>query len=304
MFFTEIFTAAETTTRKLVFIGGGFLFGLLFLFGLTMVPKKARKPLIALVTFIAGLYFSMEFLIPSKATAMRILEQGTGVDRMVSTVFGPVLRPLANADVEPMDNFLSPSVQVLVQAWQVIAGFTFALGIWNLVHIHGKNLLRTGKNWGFSLVFFLGLLVMSLAGFLSTYGKTSENPISAAVFQIITTGAFFQLDAAMFSLIAFFIISAAYRAFRIRSLEATIMMSAAFLVMLGQVPIGMWLTSWLPADGFFSNFRLEVISQWILRGPNAAAQRAINFGLAVGAIAMGLRIWLSLERGSYFDREV
>ena len=249
MAFTELFTAAETTSQKVIAIGLGFLFGLLFLFGLTMVPRKARKPLIATVTFIAGLYFSMEFLLPSKATAMRILEGGTDVDQVVAKIFRPLLGPLANADVEPMDNFLSPSVQILVQAWQVIAGFTFALGIWNLVHIHGKNLLRTGKNWGFSLVFFVGMLMMSLAGFLSTYGPTSKNPVSASIFEIVSQGAFFQLDAAMFSLIAFFIISAAYRAFRIRSLEATIMMSAAFLVMLGQVPIGMWLTSWLPADG-------------------------------------------------------
>ena len=64
------------------------------------------------------------------------------------------------------------------------------------------------------------------------------------------------------------------------------MMVSAFLVMLGQVPIGIWLTSWIPETGFISNFRLEHISYWILTQPNAAAQRGINFGLAVGAMAM------------------
>jgi len=32
--------------------------------------------------------------------------------------------------------------------------------------------------------------------------------------------------------------------------------------------------------------------------------RGMWFGMMVGAIAVGLRFWLSLERGAFFDREL
>jgi len=81
-------------------------------------------------------------------------------------------------------------------------------------------------------------------------------------------------------------------------------MSAAGIIMLALVPIGAVVTNWLPDTGFLSIFRLEKIGYWLLIGPNMAAQRAIAFGVAVGGLAMGLRIWLSLERGSFFDRQL
>lgn len=105
------------------------------------------------------------------------------------------------------------------------------------------------------------------------------------------------LDAATFSLIAFFILSAAFRAFRIRSIEATILMFTALIVLLSFVPLGLALTSWLPAGTFAGNFRLDSISDWVLAFLNTPAIRAINLGLALGVLAMGMRIMLGLEKG-------
>jgi hypothetical protein len=114
-----------------------------------------------------------------------------------------------------------------------------------------------------------------------------------------------NLNATMFSLLAFYIVSAAYRAFRIRSGEALVLMIAAVIVMLTPLPLGSQLTNWLPADNsFWSNFRIERIGNWLLTTVNSAALRAIDFGLGIGGLAMALRIWLSLERGSYFGQEV
>jgi hypothetical protein len=112
------------------------------------------------------------------------------------------------------------------------------------------------------------------------------------------------LDGTMFSIIAFYIASAAYRAFRVRNAEASLLMGAAFIVMLGQVYAGQWLTHWLPTDGFLANLRVETMSDWLLTRVNAPAIRAVGFGLGVGLVATALRIWLSLERGSYFDKEM
>jgi hypothetical protein len=117
-------------------------------------------------------------------------------------------------------------------------------------------------------------------------------------------GLFRNLEATMFSILAFYIVSAAYRAFRVRSAEAALMMVTAVILMAGQVPLGMALTNWIPLHGPASGLRIENFSYWVLSVINMPVQRAIDFGLGLGALAMSLRIWLSLERGTYFGQEV
>jgi hypothetical protein len=102
---------------------------------------------------------------------------------------------------------------------------------------------------------------------------------------------FFPLGAAMFSLLAFYIASAAFRSFRIRSLEALFMMLAAVVVMLGQIPHGpLYISESLPG------MRL-----WLLENLSTPAFRAIYFGAAVAGLALAVRMWLSLERSPLSD---
>ncbi len=96
------------------------------------------------------------------------------------------------------------------------------------------------------------------------------------------------LSATMFSLLAFFIASAAYRAFRVRSLEAGLLLGAAVITMFARVPIGQF--EW------WDGFHLGKVADWILNNPNAAAKRAILMGAAMGIISMGLKVILGLER--------
>ena len=93
------------------------------------------------------------------------------------------------------------------------------------------------------------------------------------------------MSSTMFSLLAFYMASAAYKAFRARSAEATVLLIAAIVVMLAQVPLGVKIYKNLP-----------VISQWILDVPNLASKRGIAIGVGLGGVATSLKILLGIER--------
>ena len=118
-----------------------------------------------------------------------------------------------------------------------------------------------------------------------------EHSTAKHVYRLLFEGLFVALGSAMFSLLGFYIAAAAYRAFRVRSAESSLMMAAAVLVMLGQIPFGVWIWSGLP------DLRL-----WLLEIPNSAAFRAITFGAGVAGLVMAFRMWFSIESES-FDRE-
>lgn len=227
-------------------------------------------------------------------------------------------------------NSLTPYKDTASNIIQVVGGFSLGLGILSLLVIHGKSVARRRPGWHNSLAFYVAFVAIITFGMLQTY-PISGNVISRIldiatfglgmdvndatagdklqafagnVYNVIFRGGLAQLQATMFALVAFYIISAAYRAFRIKSGESALMMTAALLVMLSLVPIGIWMTSWIDPSGAFASLRLENIGAWIMKFPNTAAQRGMAIGIGVGGLAMALRIWLSLERGSYFDKQM
>jgi len=105
-------------------------------------------------------------------------------------------------------------------------------------------------------------------------------------------GFFVALGSAMFSLLGFYIAAAAYRAFRVSSVEALLMMGAAVIVMLGQIPFGVFISEDLP------ELRL-----WLLQIPSSGAFRAIKIGALIAGLGMAFRMWFSIESQSFVSEE-
>lgn len=267
----SLFVPAKGGAWDLRVIGVFALCALLFAL-LQLTPKQYRKYVIQFVTLVAGLYYALEFFWP------------------ISHVTGPTKG-------EAEGNFLTPSMEQISDWLTIIGAFTVGLGVINLSMVHSKRLTKGGNTAFNSLVFFLATLAMVVVGILN---KSRPNSITSNLYQILFDGALTTLDATMFSIIAFYIVSASYRAFRVRSTEATILLITAVVVMLGQIAAGQALTRGIHSSTF-QVLHFEVVRDWILTLANAAAVRAIGFGLGIGGLAVALRIWLGLERGSYFD---
>jgi len=109
--------------------------------------------------------------------------------------------------------------------------------------------------------------------------------VDGTLFDRIYNRMYVPLQATMFSLLAFYIASAAFRAFRVRTVDAALLAVAAVIVMLGRVPLGEKIWPGLPD-----------ITDWIMNVPQLAAKRAILIGAALGAISTGLKILLGIER--------
>lgn len=255
---------------------------------LQTLPPRGRRAIIVLVTFLAGLFFAAEFFLPVDWTAI-----------------------FPNDD--PTRNFLTPAIQPAQNVLQIIGALALGLGTFGLVRLHLRNVVQKRTQWGYSIVLLVSFVTMATLSILNTLAEkelVERGPLLERAFSILFDYTLVQLDAAMFSLIAFYIFSAAYRAFRIRSVEASILMFTAMLVMIGIVPLGAYISFTLlglpegaPPEGadFFTqllhNLGLPTIANWVLTQLNAPAQRAIEFGVGIGGLAMAIRLWLSLERG-------
>ena len=185
----------------------------------------------------------------------------------------------------------------------ILAGFALLLGIVNVLQNNMRKVARREKGWFYSVVLLTGLLV---TGGFGVYGALSGQGIgfapdgSTTPFKYVADWFFQPLQSTIFALLAFFMASAAFRAFRARNTEATILLVAAGLVMMGRVPILEFLSAPFaplqPAAAAGSQF-LGKLTEWIMNTPNGAAQSGIIIGAALGAASMAIRVILGIERG-------
>jgi hypothetical protein len=185
----------------------------------------------------------------------------------------------------------------------IVAGFALLLGIVNVVQNNSRKIARRESGWLFSGILLAGLFAtgsFGIWGALSGQGIGLMPDGSPTPFKWMENTVFQPLQSTIFSLLAFFMASAAFRAFRARNTEATILLFAAGLVMIGRVPLLELLAAPFPslhASAASASQFLGRLTEWIMDTPNGAAQSGIIIGAALGAASMAIRVILGIERG-------
>lgn len=324
-----------------------------------------KKLLIQITTFLAGLYFALEFILPEKIGNFQ---------------FG----------------YFSEDI---INSIRIISAMAIGLGIINVIKFHGIRIIKSQSNWFFSVVLVCGMALMLILGgvkfrtaqkynqytaqfsnfalylekidsdiksqkislpqgiekiklleaslnkisnesqkenmplsldkvspilresfekeityavnlatnlssenynsredLIKSLNKLHDNSLSISsinlqsekinkVIKIFESGIFTACGSTMFSLLAFYVANAAYRSFRVHSVESALLMLFALLVILGQIPQG----------SMYISENLPHIRRWILLNLSTPVNRVIILGGWVAGIGASIRIWFSLE---------
>jgi hypothetical protein len=164
----------------------------------------------------------------------------------------------------------------LLEGAIIIGAFALILGLWNLVQVHERRIRRRERGWGMSLVILvsgLGSLAFGLAAW--------QTPALGWFFRYLLL----PLQASVGALLAFAVVGAAVRVWRLGSREGTVFLVVGVLVLLGTLPTESGPLAWLaPARN------------WIVGVPTLAAVRGLLLGAALGIVATGLRVLFWVDR--------
>jgi hypothetical protein len=218
-------------------------------------------------------------LVSGKARAYTGDEAAAYAARIEAHGGKPVLQALTAADGRPLEDSAGNALFCVVDPEELKEGSSRSL-----VDSRGKPMrnpdggglyvdLKDGKTTGVMPTGFLGPL--------KPRTTLKEKDPAQWIYKAIQWPA----GATQYSLLGFFICSAAYRTFRAKTPLAAVLLVAALIVMLGQVPISALIWDKIP-----------LISGWLLDIPNMAVKRAILFGICVGSVGTSLRVMFGIER--------
>lgn len=169
---------------------------------------------------------------------------------------------------------------------------TMILGIINLLLSNLKQVTLRRSGWMYNAVL---LISFAVTFYYAIYYKMIVHGNQVIImkgtdagqtgFQIFTD-VYMPLSATIFALVAFYIVSAAFRAFRAKNIEAALLLLSAVIVMIGSIPLG-------------AALHLAWLSNAIQQAPMTAGQRAIIIGVGIGMVTISIKILTGIDQ-SYF----
>ena len=172
----------------------------------------------------------------------------------------------------------------------IVGGFTLLLGVVSIVRVNWTAVVRKKPGWQYKILTLVAVFAMALPSVLPSSRSPLLGRADGSIYDWLFNNLQSPMMMTMFATLAFYIASAAYRAFRARSPEATLLLITAILIMLWRVPLGEAFLNLLPGD------IAQLLNTYVMTGINMAVQRGIIIGAALGAASMSLRIMLGIER--------
>ena len=188
------------------------------------------------------------------------------------------------------DSLIGSLRQEFIVWLTIIGGFTLLLGVVSIIRVSWTGVQRRKEGWQYKILTLLAIFAMAIPSVLPASWSPLLGRADGSIYDWLFNYMQAPMMATMFATLAFYIASAAHRAFRARSAEATILLITACAIMLWRIPMGEAMLNYIPGDlpGWLNTY--------IMGGANMAVQRGIIIGAALGAASMSLRIILGIER--------
>lgn len=157
----------------------------------------------------------------------------------------------------------------------ILGACALLLGLVNLVLVHERRIRRRAPGWKTSALILVSAVASLTLGLVAWQG-----PAFAWFYRYLL----FPLEASAGALLAFAVANAAVRAWRLGSVQGSLLVVVGLVVLLGSLPLGGWLEE------------LAAVRDWLVAVPVLAAVRGMLLGVALGVVATGLRVLLSIDR--------
>jgi hypothetical protein len=158
----------------------------------------------------------------------------------------------------------------------IVSAGALILGVVILSISHLRTIMNRRGSWYYSIIYIVALVITAIFGFISI---RDEN------FLFIYDNMTAPIGAALYSLTAFYITSAAYRVFRARNWSATTLLVSAFIVLAMLIPVGAII---LPP--------VVPIGEWLRSYPSSAGFRGMILGTSLGIIGLGIRVFSGRQK--------
>jgi len=168
----------------------------------------------------------------------------------------------------------------LVETAATLAAIALLVGVINLLRVHAGKVLDLKSGWPYSLALLLGL-----GGVLLIWASSYFIPSARQYIQFVLLYVQTPLETALGALLAFVLVAAGMRLARKGFAVNTVIFLVVTLILL------LGLISFVGISD-----ALIIPRNWILQVPAVAGARGIVLGLALGAVATGLRVLLGADR--------
>jgi hypothetical protein len=169
---------------------------------------------------------------------------------------------------------LSAALSVGYQWLMLLAGVALLIGTANVLAMHLWRVQTGQRDWVLSLILVAVMLAVFVAGVVNPAG--ANGPLLNWVFDALVAPS----QAALFSLLVFFMAAAAFRYLRVSRQGGAWLLAGALIVLLAQWPLATQLVPPAYAQATF----------WLVDAPVMAALRGVLLGSGIALLVVGLRL--------------